>query len=178
MKARSLFLSFKSSLASLAIIVMATFSVPASSADMPEVGAAKLGKPLVLKFKAVDGREVDLSKLKGKVVLVDFWATWCGPCMQELPNVKAAYDKLHDKGFEIVGISFDKKKETLNYVLKKEKMEWPQHFDARGWENRIGEKLGIESIPTMWLIDRKGNLRDMDARKGLTAQVEKLLAEK
>ena len=126
----------------------------------------------------MDGREVDLSKMKGKVVLVDFWATWCGPCMRELPAVKATYDNLHAKGFEIVGVSFDKKKEALAHVLKKEKMEWPQYFESRAGDHRIGDKLGIESIPTMWLIDKKGNLRDLDARSGLAARVEKLLAEK
>ena len=176
MNSASFFLKIKTHLALLTLVALAG-AAPGFAADAIEVGKAKVGKPFVLKFKATDGREVDLSKMKGKVVLVDFWATWCGPCMKELPNVKAAYDRLHDKGFEIVGISFDNKKEALNHVLKKEKMEWPQYFDGRGWENRIGEKLGIESIPTMWLIDRKGNLREMNARKDLVAQVEKLLAE-
>ena len=178
MTSQQLFLKFKTRLTLLAISAAAMFAVPAQSAEKPEIGAAKVGQPLVLKFKATDGRDVDLSKLKGKVVLVDFWATWCGPCMKELPNVKAAYEKWHDQGLEIVGISFDNKKEALNHVLKKEKMEWPQYFDGRGWENRLGEKAGIESIPTMWLIDRKGNLRELDARTGFAAKVEKLLAEK
>lgn len=176
MNSASFIRKFKTLLALLTLVTLAG-AAPGFAADAIDVGKAKVGKPFVLKFKATDGREVDLSKMKGKVVLVDFWATWCGPCMKELPNVKAAYDRLHDKGFEIVGISFDNKKEALNHVLKKEKMEWPQYFDGRGWENRIGEKLGIESIPTMWLIDRKGILREMNARKDLVAQVEKLLAE-
>ena len=176
MNSASFFLKIKTHLALLTLVALAG-AAPGFAADAIEVGKAKVGKPFVLKFKATDGREVDLSKMKGKVVLVDFWATWCGPCMKELPNVKAAYDRLHDKGFEIVGISFDNKKEALNHVLKKVKMDWPQYFDGRGWENRIGEKLGIESIPTMWLIDRKGILREMNARKDLVAQVEKLLAE-
>jgi thiol-disulfide isomerase/thioredoxin len=155
------------------------FAAPASRpSDSPEVGKAELGKPLVLKFKATDGREVDLAKLKGKVVLVDFWATWCGPCMRELPSVKATYDKLHGKGFEIVGISFDQKKEALARIVKREKMAWPQYFETRSEEHRIGEKLGSESIPTMWLIDKEGNLRDLDARHNLAGRVEKLLAEK
>jgi peroxiredoxin len=136
----------------------------------------RLGKPVDIKFKAVDGREVDLAALKGKVVLIDFWATWCGPCVQELPNVKDAYTKLHDKGFEIVGISFDEDKEALESFTKKKQMPWPQYFDGEGWGNKYGKEFGIRGIPAMWLIDKKGNLQDLNARPRLAAKVEKLLA--
>lgn len=136
-----------------------------------------IGKPVDIAFTAVDGREVDLSKMKGKVVLVDFWATWCGPCMGEVPNVKAAYEKLHDKGFEIVGISFDKDKDKLESTLKDQGMTWPQYFDGLFWNNKLGQKYGINSIPAMWLVDKKGNLRDINARGALEEKVTKLLAE-
>jgi thiol-disulfide isomerase/thioredoxin len=158
-----------------ALIVGALLAANALSAA--DEKAAPVGKPLDIKFTAVDGRAVDLSEMKGKVVLVDFWATWCGPCVAEIPRVKEAYTKLHSKGFEIVGISFDKDKAKLESFVKDKGMEWPQFFDGKAWQNEYGQKYGINAIPTMWLVDKKGNLREPNARGDLAAKVEKLLAE-
>ena len=136
-----------------------------------------LGQPVKISFEAVDGRKVDMTKLKGKVVLIDFWATWCGPCVAELPNVKKTYAKYNKKGFEIVGISLDSNKSKLSNFVEDNDMPWPQQFDGKGWKNQYAVKFGIQGIPAMWLIDKKGNLVDMKARSGLEAKVEKLLAE-
>ena len=156
-----------------AAITIAMLSLLSCSSN----GDATVGQPLDLKFQTVDGHHVDLAKLKGKVVLVDFWATWCGPCVAEIPNVKATYDKLHAKGFEIVGISLDQDKAKLLSFTKQKGMKWPQYFDGKGWDNAISKKFGIDSIPRMWLVDKKGNLVDKEGRENLEAKVEKLLAE-
>jgi thiol-disulfide isomerase/thioredoxin len=132
-------------------------------------------KPLDIKFTAVDGREVDLAKMRGKVVLIDFWATWCGPCVQELPNVLKAYKELHPKGFEIIGISLDSDKEKLESFVKENGMDWPQFFDGKGWKNEISTTYDIQSIPAMWLVDQKGMVVDTAARGGLEEKVAKLL---
>jgi thiol-disulfide isomerase/thioredoxin len=134
-------------------------------------------KPLDLKFTAVDGREVDLAKLQGKVVLIDFWATWCGPCVAELPNVLKAYTELRPKGFEIIGISLDSDKSKLEAFVKERGMEWPQFFDGQGWKNEISSKYGINSIPAMWLVNKKGIVVSTSARGDLAENVTKLLAE-
>ena len=139
----------------------------------------KLAKePLDLKFKALDGTEIDLAKLRGKVVLLDFWAVWCGPCRIEVPNVVAAYKQLHKDGFEIVGISLDQDKEKLISFTKQAGMTWPQYFDGKMWSNEISSRFSINAIPAMWLIDKKGLVRSTEARGSeLANQVKKLLAE-
>ena len=138
----------------------------------------RLGKPLDIKFTALDGRKVELAKLKGKVVLIDFWATWCGPCVAEIPNMKSAYEKLHAKGFEIIGISLDDDKNALQALVRQKQLPWPQFFESEKEENRYAKEYGVSSIPAMWLVDKQGNLVDTNARDGLEKKVEKLLAEK
>jgi|GEM_PF-627437 len=137
-----------------------------------------VGKPSPpLKFKALDGREVDLEKLKGKVVLLDFWATWCPPCIEEIPHVRDAYERYNKEGLEIVGISFDADKQRLEDVVKRENLRWPQYFDGSGQEAAPGKTFGIQHWPSMWLLDRNGVIRFISAGAGLDRKITALLKE-
>ena len=140
--------------------------------------AAADSKPLELAFTAVDGRAVDVAKLRGKVVLVDFWATWCGPCIGELPNVKKVYAAYHDKGFEIIGISLDRDTDRQKLIdfTAKEGMPWPQHYDGKYWKNEVAVKYDINAIPAMFLLDQDGKIVSRSARgPALEAEVKRLL---
>lgn len=139
--------------------------------------AEALGKVLDLKFTAVDGREVDLKNLRGKVVLLDFWATWCGPCVTAMPTLQKTYEELRKANFEVIGISFDEDKARLLEFIKQKGISWPQYYDGKLWENEIGRKYGIGSIPTMWLIDKDGVLRDAHADVNLSGKVKALMDE-
>ncbi|GAB4285343.1 MAG: hypothetical protein Kow0029_32170 [Candidatus Rifleibacteriota bacterium] len=117
-------------------------------------------------MKTTDGKDLSLARFKGKILLVDFWATWCPPCRAEVPNVVKAYENYKDKGFEIVGISFDEDREKLDSYTKENKMSWPQYFDGKGWGNLVGPTYGIQSIPTMYLLDKDGKVITQDLRNG------------
>lgn len=127
---------------------------------------------------SLDGKPLSVASLKGKVVLIDFWATWCGPCRGELPNVVAAYKKYHTKGFDIIGISLDQDRDKLTSFIQSNNMTWPQFFDGKGWNNQLAVKYGVESIPATVLIDGQGNIIARDLRgEALEAALEKALAK-
>lgn len=138
------------------------------------------GKPFPdFAVRDLAGNPLSVSGHKGKVVLIDFWATWCGPCIAELPNLLAAYEKHHDQGFEIIGISLDQSKAKLESFLDERKMTWPQYFDGQGWGNVLAKQYGIASIPATFLLDREGTIVARDLRgDALQTAVAKALSAK
>ena len=137
-----------------------------------------VGDKMEIAFTSTAGKEIDVAKMTGKVVLVDFWATWCGPCVAEMPNVIKAYDAYKDKGFEVIGISLDQDKSALEKFTTEKKMPWPQYFDGKGWGNEIAQRFGISSIPATFLVGKDGkiigsNLRGADLEEKLKEALAK-----
>jgi thiol-disulfide isomerase/thioredoxin len=120
--------------------------------------AELIRKPVDLQFIARDGTKIDLRNFRGKVVLVDFWASWCPDCIRELPTVQKVYDKYKDQDLVLIGISLDKDAKALANFVAKKSLPWPQYFDGKGWDNEFAVKYGVRSIPEMWLVDRQGVL--------------------
>ena len=125
------------------------------------------GNPMEIKGTLLNGQPFDQKTLAGKVVLVDFWATWCGPCVAEIPNVLEQYEKYHAKGFEVVGISLDQDRQALEKFVTDQKVPWPILFEESegdGWQHPLASYYGISGIPTVILIGRDGNVITLNAR--------------
>lgn len=128
--------------------------------------------------KALNGGELSLKKYRGKVILLDFWATWCKPCLAEMPNVKRVYRRYKDQNFQIIGISLDTNRSSLRSYLRRQSIPWPQFFDGAGWQNSVAQKYGIQAIPYMYLIDGDGFIRKENLRgRALEAAVGELIEE-
>ncbi len=112
----------------------------------------------------LEGEPISLADYRGKVVLLDFWATWCVPCIAEMPNVKAIYEKYHTQGFEVIGISFDLDETALHKFLKENQLPWRQIFAGERRTSSVAQKYHIEGIPTQFLIDREGTVISVNAR--------------
>jgi thiol-disulfide isomerase/thioredoxin len=141
------------------------------------------GNTMELFGKTAAGEDFNWDAYRGKVVLVDFWATWCGPCIQELPNVKANYEKYHEQGFEVVGVNLDKDPEQLEQFVESQKIPWvnlfPEDEKDRGWEHPLATHYGIMGIPATILVDQEGKVITLEARgPQLGEQLEKLLGKK
>jgi thiol-disulfide isomerase/thioredoxin len=124
------------------------------------------------------GEPFELDSLKGKVVLVDFWATWCGPCIAEIPNIKANYEKYHEKGFEVVGISIDEDRGRLDKFMADNEMPWTILHEKNEQNNPTATYYGVNAIPFMVLVGKDGKVVSTSARgPALDDLLEKLLGE-
>ncbi|MCH7870654.1 MAG: redoxin domain-containing protein [Planctomycetes bacterium] len=143
-----------------------------------------VGKPFTLDFAdAISGESVSLSRLKGKVVVIDFWATWCGPCIAEMPKMKEIYAEYREKGVEFIGVSLDQPEyksglKKLKEYCEKNEIVWPQYYQGNFWTSAFSMSWGVNSIPAMFILDKKGNLHSTDAGGKLEEMIPELLAQR
>jgi thiol-disulfide isomerase/thioredoxin len=142
-----------------------------------------VGKPFVLEFTdAINGKPVSIKGLKGKVVVIDFWATWCPPCVAEMPKMKKLYAEYKGKGVEFIGVSLDQSKEkggldSLKKFVAENDITWPQYYQGNFWQSDFSKAWGINSIPCVFLIDADGRLVNTKARGRLEELIPEQLAK-
>lgn len=144
---------------------------------MDKIGIGKTAKDFTV--ETVSGKKITLSEQKGKVILLQFWASWCPACREEMPNVKKCYAEFKKKGFDVIGISLDNNKEDMMKYLEGVGIEWELSFSGKGWDDDIVKLYGVNSIPSLWLVDRKGILRYFDVRgEDLRIAIAELVSER
>jgi thiol-disulfide isomerase/thioredoxin len=140
-----------------------------------------LGQPFELSFTdAVTGEKKTMADYKGKVVVIDFWATWCGPCVAELPKMQKMYADLKDQGVEIISVSLDQPEDkggltSLREFVKKNPMPWSHYYQGNFWDSEFSTSWGINAIPALFLVDQNGTLVDVQARANIEDRVKALL---
>ena len=155
-----------------------TGSMSPSSSQGNQPSALVGQKAIDFHVTDLNGAELSLEKYRNKVVLLDFWAIWCGPCLAEMPNVKRVYEKYKDRNFQIIGINLDQNRSKLQDYLKKEGIRWPQFFDGKGWQNEVAQMYQVNSIPSMYLIDGSGVVRKANLRgPALESAIGELIRE-
>ena len=152
----------------------------------PSAGAAEQGGPVaprplldrLLPVEDLSGREWTHETLDGKIVIIDFWATWCAPCLAELPRFKRMHHDHHNDGLVILSVSVDQTEpRTLRRWIRDHEVIWPQIHDNRGLDNRLARQLGVETVPSTFLFDRLGRLVARDLKgSALEAAAESLVA--
>ena len=128
------------------------------TATLADAAGVNIGDKPTLKFNAADGRHIDLAQLHGKMVIVDFWATWCGPCMKEAPHMVEINQKYADKGLQMIGISLDVDLNSMKTVAAQKGFTWPMACDGRQWESAYAQSWGVQSIPRTFLISPDGEV--------------------
>jgi thiol-disulfide isomerase/thioredoxin len=141
-----------------------------------------IGKPVKnFSFPLIDGENFNISEKRGKVVLIDFWATWCPPCVKGIPFLKKLYKKHKAKGLEILGISLDSNKKAVTDYIKKENLEWKIRFSGDAWMDKTARLFNVNLIPSYWIIDKMGILQDfgyhLRNKENLQKAVEQLLSQ-
>jgi thiol-disulfide isomerase/thioredoxin len=168
------------------VVALAALTLPSFKAEpQGKTGTAIGNKAIDLAFTSPEGKTIALSSLKGKMVLLDFWASWCGPCRMENPHVVNAYVKYKDqkfkngKGFTIYSVSLDQNKDAWIKAIVKDKLDWPYHVsDLGGWQSRPAAMYGVNSIPANFLIDGDGVIVARGLRgANLESTLESLLAK-
>lgn len=144
------------------------------------IGIGKPAKDFTVDL--LSGETFTLSKQKGKVVLIDFWATWCPPCVKGIPHLKEFYEEYKSKGFEVLGISLDSDGKAVDDYVKKEALTWGIVFSGNGWLDETAKYYKVNLIPSYWLIDRKGILRNFGVplrdKEKMKKAIEELVLEK